>query len=64
MTPEEKVLAEIQEKILVLMDYLAQIKVAEDERIAFEKEKREYKILIDDYKKHKAALIRREECLK
>ena len=63
MSSEEKVLAEIKEKILTLFAKIAELKVSESERRSFEREKSEFQIRLDDYKKHKAALIERERCL-
>lgn len=60
MTAEEKVLADIQEKINILFTKIAELKVTEEERIAWEKEKEEYHIKIADYKRHKEALLKRE----
>ena len=64
MTAEEKVLEELKEKIHILFDKIAELKVTQEERRAFELEKTNYKILIDDYKRHKEALLKREQCLK
>ncbi len=60
MTSEEKVLAEIKERITELFTKIAELKVAEEERKAFEHEKSLYQIKIDDYKKHRDALLKRE----
>ena len=56
MTSEEKVLEEIREKINLLFQKIAELKVTEDERKAFIKEKADYQVLINDYKLHKKAL--------
>ena len=61
MTSEEKVLVELKEKIGLLFIKIAELKVTEEERKKFETEKAEYKILIDDYKRHKEALMKRYE---
>lgn len=63
MTPEEKVLTELKEKIGVLFLKIQELKVTEEERKAFEHEKSLYQLKIDDYKRHKEALIKRETCL-
>ena len=63
MTPEEKVLEELKEKINLLFTKMAELKVIEAERRAFEADKAAYKVLIDDYKRHKKALEEREKCL-
>jgi hypothetical protein len=59
MTSEEKVLEELKEKITLLFIKIAELKVTEEERKEFEKEKAGYKRLIDDYKRHKEALEKR-----
>lgn len=64
MTPEEKVLAEIKEKIELLFQKIAELKVTEEERRQFEYDKSDYLVKIADYKKHRDALIEREKCLK
>jgi len=61
MNSEEKVLAEVKEKINLLFQKIAELKVTEGERRVFEEEKGKYRYLIEDYKKHKAALIKREQ---
>ena len=63
MTPEERVLEEIKEKISLLFTKIAELKVTEQERKSFDKDKEDYTRLIHDYKKHKAALLEREKCL-
>ena len=63
MTSEEKVLAEIQEKIALLFTKIEELRVTEQERREFDKDKQEYIDKIHDYKRHKAALIEREKCL-
>ena len=60
MTSEEKVLAELKEKIGLLFIKIAELKVTEEERKKFEIERTQYQVLIDDYKRHKEALIKRE----
>ena len=60
MTPEERVLAEIKEYTNLLFTKLAELKVTENERNEFEMERAQYQVLIDDYKRHKEALIKRE----
>jgi len=64
MTSEDKVLAEIKEKIQALIEKIVELKVTEDERKAWEEEKRNFQARIDDYKIHKRALEEREKCLK
>jgi hypothetical protein len=59
MSSEEKVIEEIKDKINLLFSKIAELRVTEVERQAFEAEKAQYKILIDDYKAHKAALEKR-----
>ena len=59
MTSEEKVLEELKDKISLLFIKIAELKVTEDERKTFEEEKANYKVLIDDYKRHKEALKKR-----
>ena len=59
MTPEEKVLAEIKEKINELWSKIAELKVTEQERRDWIKEKAEYQGKIDDYKRHKKAFEER-----
>ena len=59
MTSEEKVLAEIKEKIQELFGKISELKVTEQERIDWIKEKAEYQGKIDDYKKHKKAFEER-----
>ena len=56
MTPEEKVLEELKEKISLLFAKIAELKVTEEERAGFEYEKSLYQQKIDDYKKHKRML--------
>ena len=63
MIPEERVLAEIKEYLTQLILKINELKVTEQERKSFDKDKEEYTKLIHDYKRHKAALIKREECL-
>ena len=63
MTPEEKVLAEIKEKITELFGKISELKVTEQERRDWIKEKAEYQGKIADYKKHKKALEEREKQL-
>ena len=60
MTSEEKVLEELKEKIGLLFIKIAELKVTEEERKKFEAERVQYQVLIDDYKRHKEALIKRE----
>jgi len=60
MNSEEKVLDEIRKNIDLLFHKIAELKVAEEERKAFEKEKADFQLRIDDYKKHKLALDERE----
>ncbi len=64
MTSEERVLEELREKINLLFHKIAELKVTEDERRAFEEEKSGFQKRLDDYKKHKLALEKRETCLK
>lgn len=64
MTPEEKVLSEIKDKINLLFSKIAELKVVEAERKSFEDEKALFQVRIDDYKAHKKALEEREKCLK
>ena len=64
MTPEEKVLEEIKERITELFAKIAELKVTEEERKAFEYAKSQFQFRLDDYKKHKAMLEEREKCLK
>ena len=59
MTSEEKVLAEIKEKIGELFIKIEELRVTKKERLDFENDKAQYKLLIDDYKRHKAALEKR-----
>lgn len=59
MTSEEKVLLELKEKIGELFLKISELKVTEEERQAFIKEKEEYQALISDYKKHKEAFEKR-----
>jgi hypothetical protein len=61
MTSEEKVLLEIKEKISELFSKITELKVTEQERKAFEYEKSLYQAKIDDYKRHKEALLKREQ---
>jgi len=63
MTPEEKVLEEIKERIKELFTRIQELRVTEDERRAFEYEKSLYQAKIDDYKRHKKTLEERERCL-
>jgi hypothetical protein len=60
MTPEDKVLSEIKDRINELFIKIAELKVTEDERREFEYEKSLYQVKIDDYKRHKEALAKRE----
>ena len=64
MTPEDKVLEAIKQTVRTMADQINQMKVTKEEREAFEKTKAEYKLLVEDYKIHKEALIKREQCLK
>lgn len=64
MTPEEKVLSEIKDKINLLFSKIAELKVTEAERETFEKDKALFQIRVEDYKAHKKALEEREKCLK
>lgn len=64
MTPEDKVLDAIKQSIRTMAEQINQMKVTREEREAFEKTKSEYRLLVEDYKKHKEALIKREQCLK
>ena len=64
MTPEEKVLEELKEKINTLFQKIQELKVTEQERASFEQDKKDYIIKIHDYKRHKKALEEREKCLK
>jgi hypothetical protein len=64
MTPEERVLEELKEKINLLVAKIAELKVTEEERKEYEEEKRTFQMRLDDYKKHKKALEERERCLK
>ena len=59
MTPEEKVLIELKEKIELLFTKIAELKVTEQERLDFEKERDNFQERVDDYKKHKLALDKR-----
>ncbi len=61
MTPEEKVLYELEQKIALLFMKIAELKVTEKERERFEKDKEEYLVKIHDYKHHKKALEEREK---
>lgn len=63
MIPEEKVLEEIKEKLTLLFEKIAELKVSEEERRTFEKEQARYQFLIDDYKRHRDAVRIREERL-
>jgi len=63
MTSDEKILNEIKESIKELFAKIAELKVTEDERRAWIKEKSEFQSRIDDYKRHKAALELREKRL-
>lgn len=56
MTPEEKVLNDIKDKIETLFSKINELKVTEAERNIFEEEKRVFQLRIDDYKKHKKSL--------
>lgn len=56
MTPEEKVLEELKEKITLLFAKIQELKVTEEERRLFEYDKAQFQIRIDDYKKHKKLL--------
>jgi hypothetical protein len=60
MTSEDKVLSEIKDRINELFIKIAELKVTEDERREFEYEKSLYQVKIDDYKRHKEALAKRE----
>ena len=64
MTPEDKVLDAIKQSFRTMAEQINQMKVTREEREAFEKTKSEYRLLVEDYKKHKEALIKREQCLK
>jgi hypothetical protein len=64
LTPEDKVLDAIKQSIRTMAEQINQMKVTREEREAFEKTKSEYRLLVEDYKKHKEALIKREQCLK
>jgi cell shape-determining protein MreC len=57
MTSDEKVLNEIKEYFTKIIEKIAELKVTEQERQLFEKDKEDYIKLIHDYKKHKAALL-------
>lgn len=59
MSSEEKVLEELKEKINLLFQKIAELKVTEEERREFERQKAEYKVLIEDYKRHKEVLIKK-----
>ena len=59
MTPEEKVLYELKEKISLLFIKIGELKVTEQERASFEKDKENYLLKIHDYKAHKSALENR-----
>lgn len=61
MTPEEKVLFELKEKIALLFMKIEELRVTEQERASFNKDKEEYLIKIHDYKHHKKALEEREK---
>jgi hypothetical protein len=61
MTSEEKVLEELKEKINQLFIKIQELKVTEQERASFEKDKTDYIALIHDYKRHKAAFEEREK---
>lgn len=63
MTPEDKVLNDITDSIAKLFSLIAELKVTEQERKDWEKDKAEYQGKINDYKKHKAALELREKKL-
>lgn len=63
MTPEEKVLLEIKEKINLLFEKIAELKVTEDMRRAFDAERAKYQVLVDDYKTHKEQQDLREAML-
>ena len=56
MTPEDKVLNEIKEYFNKIIDKINELKVTEQERKSFEKDKQDYTNLIHDYKKHKKML--------
>ena len=60
MTSEEKVLEELKEKINLLFQKIAELKVTEEERRAFEVSKITFQVRLDDYKRHKLALEKRE----
>jgi len=64
LTPEDKVLDAIKQSFRTMAEQINQMKVTREEREAFEKTKSEYRLLVEDYKKHKEALIKREQCLK
>jgi DNA integrity scanning protein DisA with diadenylate cyclase activity len=57
MTPEEKVLDEIKSK---LREFASMSETIRLQRAELTREQEAYKILIDDYKKHKEALLKRE----
>jgi hypothetical protein len=56
MTSDEKVLAEIKDHLKQLGDMIVKMQVSKEERDEFEKQKAEYRVLIDDYKLHKKTL--------
>ena len=64
MTSEEKVLEELKEKITLLIQKIVELKVTEKERRDFEAERDKFYLRVADYKRHKAALEKREACLK
>jgi len=61
LTSEDKVLKEIEDKIKLLFSKIEELKVTERERNEFEMQKTQYKVKIDDYKRHYEALLKREE---
>ena len=56
MTSEERILEEIKEKIKKLWELIAELKVTEEERKAWEDSKLEFQARLDDYKLHKKRL--------
>ena len=61
MTSEEKVLEDLKEKIALLFQKITEVKVTEAERKAFNEERDKFQARLDDYKRHKAALEKREK---